>query len=244
MAEDRSILGRAASDPDAVGSYGPGPDDIADVRLGSDSRPLIVLLHGGFWRPEYDRLHVRATTEALADAGYTVAAPEYRRIPGSPDATIEDVRVALRVLPVELRGRYDGRVVVVGHSAGGHLALWAATSAPASGLIGTVALAPVADLASADRERLGDGAVSLFLGGGAASRPDLDPTRQASAATPVTIVHGVVDDIVPLRQSQAYAAGHRSTTLVTLAGVGHFDLIDPLSSAWPEVLAAVDGLTR
>ena len=140
------VLTRPAPEPDVVVSWGPGPDDVAEVQLGGDDKPLIVLVHGGFWRPDYDRTHLRAMSHALAAEGWSAAAIEYRRIPGDPDASLNDVRVALRVVPVELRGRHDGRVVVVGHSAGGHLALWAASVAPAAGLAGTVALAPVADL--------------------------------------------------------------------------------------------------
>ena len=227
-----------------VVSFGPGADDVADVQLGGDDQPLLLVVHGGFWRPAYDRTHLRAMLHGLAAEGFTAAAPEYRRIPGDPDAALEDVRVALRVLPVELRGRHDGRVIVLGHSAGGHLALWAAAVAPAAGLVGTVALAPVADLAVADRERLGSGAVEAFLGGPASSRPELDPTRMMSAALPVTVVHGSDDNAVPLRQSEAYVAAHTTTGLRALPGVGHFALIDPLSAAWPEVVGVIRHLAR
>jgi acetyl esterase/lipase len=237
--EDEGVLSREASEPDAVVSWGPGSRDIADVRLGSPARPLLIMIHGGFWRPAYDRLHVRPFTEALSDAGYTVAAPEYRRVPGDPDATCSDVRVALHLLPTELRGSHDGRVIVLGHSAGGHLALWAAAAAPAPGLIATLGLAAVADLAGADRERLGSGAVTAFLGGPAASRPDLDPTRCASASTAVTLVHGARDAVVPLRLATAYTAAHRTASLVEVPYAGHFDLIDPSSTAWPAVLDAL-----
>jgi acetyl esterase/lipase len=222
-----------------VVSYGPGELDVADVQLGGDDQPLVVVIHGGFWRPEYDRTHLRAMIHALAAEGFTAAAPEYRRIPGNPDAMLEDVRVALRILPTELRGRHDGRVIVLGHSAGGHLALWAAAVAPAPGLVGTVALAPVADVAGADRERLGSGAVEAFLGDAASSRPDLDPTRMVSAIEPVLLLHGTEDDVVPLRQSEVYAAAHRGAELRPVPGAGHFALIDPASPAWPQVVAAI-----
>ncbi len=237
--DDDSVLMRPAPEPDVVASYGPGALDVADVQLGGDDQPLVIVLHGGFWRPEYDRTHLRAMIHALAAEGFTAAAAEYRRIPGRPDAALEDVRVALRILPVELRGRHDGRVVVVGHSAGGHLALWAASVAPAPGLVGTVALAPVADVAGAERERLGAGAVEAFLGGPASARPDLDPTRMVSAIEPVVLVHGAEDDVVPLRQSEAYVAAHHEAELRALPGTGHFALIDPTSPAWPSVVEAV-----
>jgi pimeloyl-ACP methyl ester carboxylesterase len=175
----------------------------------------------------------------LAAEGYTAAALEYRRVPGDPDATLADVRVALRVLPVELRGRHDGRVVVVGHSAGGHLALWAASVAPASGLVATVALAPVADLVATDAAGLGGGAVREFLGVGPQGRGDLDPVRVVSATGPVILVHGADDRAVPIAQSEAYVAAHPTAGLRALPGVGHFALIDPASSAWPDVLAAL-----
>jgi acetyl esterase/lipase len=236
---DESVLVRESAAPDAVVPWGPGRDDVADVRLGADDRPLLVVLHGGFWRPAYDRAHLGPMTEALNAAGWTVAAPEYRRVPGDPDATVEDVRVALRVLPVELRGRHDGRVVVLGHSAGGHLALWAAAVAPAAGLAATVALAPVADLASADRERLGSGAVGAFLGVAAGSRPDLDPVRAVSAMQPVTLLHGGRDVVVPPGQSRSYVAAHPQASLVELPDAGHYALIDPSSPAWSTVLDAV-----
>lgn len=237
MTED--VLTRPAPEPDVVVSWGPGPEDVAEVQLGGDDRPLVILIHGGFWRPRYDRRHLRAMAHGLAAQGWSAAAIEYRRVPGDPDATLNDVRVALRVVPVELRGRHDGRVVVVGHSAGGHLALWAASVAPASGLAATVALAPVADLAGADRELLGSGAVRDFLGDAASSRIDLDPVRMVSAMQPVALVHGTLDEAVPARQSEAYVEAHPTARLTLLDGVDHLDLIDPLSTAWPSVVAAI-----
>lgn len=240
--DDDSVLERASAEPDAVTHWGPAPHDVADVRLGAVDRPLVVVLHGGFWRPTYDRLHLRPMTEALAAAGWTVAAPEYRRVPGDPDSTCQDVRAALRVLPVDLRGHHDGRVLVVGHSAGGHLALWAAASAPAAGLAGTLALAPVADLAAADAARLGSGAVRDFLGRDAGARADLDPCRLAASAAPVRILHGADDLVVPPAQSESYAAAHPGTRVQLLPETGHFALIDPVSRAWPHVVVALDEL--
>ena len=236
---DDDVLTRLAPEPDAVVEWGPGEHDVAEVQLGGDDRPLVLIVHGGFWRPTYDVTHVRAMSHGLAAVGFTAAALEYRRIPGDPDATLADVRVALRVLPVEMRGRHDGRVIVVGHSAGGHLALWAASVAPASGLVGTVALAPVADLLAASRARLGDGAVEAFLGAAPQSRGDLDPVRMISSPHPVVLVHGLDDRSVPASQSEAYVAAHPDARFVALPGESHLGLIDPLSTAWPQVVAAI-----
>lgn len=240
--DDDSVLEREAPEPDVVASYGPGPDDVADVQLGGDDRPLVILVHGGFWRPAYDRTHLRGLAHALAAEGFTAAATEYRRVPGDPDAALADVRVALRVLPVELRGRHDGRVVVVGHSAGGHLALWAAAAAPAAHLAGTLALAPVADLLAAQAAGLGSGAVTAFLGGPADDRLDLDPVRMATPGTPVSLLHGADDAVVPPSQSRAYAAAHPDARCTVLPDVGHFGLIDPTSPAFPAVVAEITAL--
>jgi pimeloyl-ACP methyl ester carboxylesterase len=239
MVEDESVLERGARGIDDVVRWGNRDDDVADVRYGRSDLPLVVLIHGGFWRPAYDRVHVRATTEALAAEGFTVAAPEYRRIPGDPDATTDDVAAALAALPGLLDGRHDGRVVVLGHSAGGHLALWAASAAPAPGLVLTVSLGGVADLRLAEAQHLGDGATTAFLGGPAEARPDLDPVRLAPPATPVALVHGADDAIVPSSQARAYADVVPHSRLTVVAGTGHFAVIDPLTDAWAAVVGAV-----
>ena len=239
MIEDESVLSRPSRELDEVIAWGPGPDDVADVRHGDRDLPLVILIHGGFWRPAYDRAHVRPTTEALADAGFTVAAPEYRRIPGDPDATTDDVAAALAAIPGLLAGRHDGRVVVMGHSAGGHLALWSAVAAPPPGLVLTVALGAVGDLVLADRDDLGAGAVRGFLGCPAADRPDLDPAQLPPPATPVTLVHGLEDEIVPVSQARAYADVTPGAELVELYDAGHFAVIDPWSDSWGAVVGAV-----
>ncbi|MFD9127289.1 alpha/beta hydrolase [Kitasatospora sp. NPDC059571] len=245
--EDRSVLERPAPAPALTVRYGDGPEHLADVWPGGAAaadRPLAVMVHGGFWRPEYDRLHTRPLCAALAAAGWTAVSVEYRRRPGDPDATVQDVAAALAALPVELAGRvpFDGRTAVLGHSAGGHLALWAAAAAPAPGLAGTVALAPVADLALAHRLDLDGGAVADFLGGGPEGRADLDPVRLAAPAAPVVLVHGTADAVVPPSLTESYTAAHPAARAVPVPGAGHFALIDPLSPAWTAVLAALASL--
>ena len=184
--------------------------------------PLVVLIHGGFWRPEYDRIHLRPMASALRDAGWNVLSLEYQREPGNPDATIDDIRAAL--------GRVHDDAIVMGHSAGGHLALWAAS---ALGLR-AVALAPVADLQLAQDLDLDTGAVRDFLGVPAARRPDLDPARMPPGR--VVLIHGERDTIVPMGLSAAYVAAHPSARLVTLPEAAHFELIDPRANAWPVVI--------
>ena len=95
------MLSRPAAAPDAVLSYGPDVEQVADVRLAPTSppaRPLLVVVHGGFWRPHIDRMHVRPMTEALAAAGWATVTPEYRRVPGRPDLAVGDVHAAVRAI--------------------------------------------------------------------------------------------------------------------------------------------------
>jgi acetyl esterase/lipase len=242
--EDSSVLTRPAGAPDATVAYGSGPDQVADVRYGgaqAERRPLVLLLHGGFWRPAYDRQHVAPMAMAIAAAGWTVASVEYRRIPGRPDATLGDVRDAVQSLPSKLT-RHNGQAVLIGHSAGGHLALWAAPTSRA--VTGVLALAPVADLKLAHAENLGSGAVMLFLGVDPSQRPDVDPRLLDPSPARATIVHGANDDTVPISISEAYLSSHPAVRLRRLPETGHFAVIDPLSAAWPTVLEELLALSQ
>ncbi len=244
MAEDRSVLERAAAGPDRSWAYGPAADHVADGYLPEPGtpaapHPVVVLIHGGYWRPEYDRAHLRPMAAALAAVGHPTVLVEYRRIPGDPDAAIDDIRRALTALGnAEAAVDASAGVVLVGHSAGGHLALLAADH-PA--VIGCLALAPVADLVMAERLDLDDGAVLAFLGGPAADRPDLDPAQRPAASVPTTVLHGVDDSLVPVAMSESYCAD-RAVRLVPLPGIAHFEVIDPLSAGWRSVMAELAAL--
>ncbi len=239
MIEDESVLSRSAPGPDETVRYGPSADHVIDVWPSArDDRPLVLFLHGGYWRPTYDRRHTYPLANALRDAGWPVASAEYRRAPGRPGDTTSDVATALTV-PLPLR--YNG-ILLAGHSAGGHLALWAASAAPPPDLRGVLALAPVADLELAERLDLGGGAVRAFLGGPADERSDLDPARLPTPAAPVVLVQGDLDEVVPAAVARSYHASHPETRLVTLPGTGHFALIDPLSARWPAVTEALSTL--
>jgi acetyl esterase/lipase len=246
VTEDRSILTRGATLPDEVVAYGGLAEHVADVRSGGERagrRPLVVLIHGGFWRPTYDRAHTGPMAEALARGGWTVAAIEYRRVPQHPDPTIEDVALALKTLPAKIP-QHDGRVLVMGHSAGGHLALWAASNRPIPQLQAALALAPVADLQLAHALNLGDGATLAFLGEDPARRAELDPMRMPPQAMATTIVHGEADQVVPVAVAESYVAAHPGVRLVKLRAAGHFAVIDPLSEAWPVVASELERLAR
>jgi acetyl esterase/lipase len=253
------VLTRPARHPDLALSYGELDDQVADLWLpssgpagGSAGWPLIVFVHGGFWRAEYDRSHAGPLAEALAADGLAVCIPEYRRV-GQPGGgwpgTFDDIRSAMAILPglasMATDGHVDGRrVVLSGHSAGGHLALWAC-QLPGCLAAAVVSLAGVCDLAEAWRLRLGNGAAGELIGGGPADFPDryaaADPSGLLPSGLDISLVHGQADDRVPWEQSRSYgesaaAAGNR-VRCVLLPGVGHFELIDPLSGAWPAVKA-------
>jgi acetyl esterase/lipase len=225
--------------------------------------PVVVLLHGGFWKAMYTKGLMTQLAADIIDRGWAAWNLEYRRVGTFPSggwpATFEDVAAGIDFL-ASVAGNYGldlTRVVTVGHSAGGHLGLWAAARGqlPAgvpgalgpSGLRvhGAIGLAPVADLEVAAALHLGGGAVQRLVGG----LPERYPERYAMASpaallplgVPQVLVHGTLDGAVPLSLSQRYveravAAGD-TATLVTLPGVGHMELIDPASSAWSATVA-------
>jgi acetyl esterase/lipase len=259
------VLSRPARRPDLELCYG-RDDQIADLWLppagGQPAAPLVLFLHGGFWRAAYDRRHAGPLAEALAAAGCAVCVPEYRRV-GQPGGgwpgTFDDVLAAVRALPALVAtaaaGRADAsRLVLAGHSAGGHLALWAA-SQPDAAPGPVISMAGVTELAASYRDRLGQDATQGLMGGGPDQFPEryrlADPMAAVPVAASVILIHGTDDDRVPARYSTEYAsaasAAGGEAGAVLLPGAGHFDVIDPLAAAWPAVLAellAAAGLGR
>ncbi|MFZ0091380.1 MAG: alpha/beta fold hydrolase [Solirubrobacteraceae bacterium] len=225
-------------------AYGDGPDQIAELLLPDGSGPhrVAVLLHGGFWRAAFTRTTMAALAVDLAERGVATWNVEYRRVGtgGGVPETLDDVRAAIAMLPaIDAPLRLD-RVLVVGHSAGGQLALCVA-DAP---LVTTVvSLAGVCDLRDGAADEIGDGAVLEFIGATPAEAPDAyaiaDPVAQLPVGANVLLVHGDADQRVPIEQSRRYAraavAAGSDCELMELAGVDHFALIDPRSAAWAAV---------
>jgi acetyl esterase/lipase len=273
------ILTRPSPPPDQVLRYGPRDDQVAGLRLpasGDGLRdpaaadgpgwPLVIFLHGGFWRAAFDATHVGPLATALAAEGFAVCTPEFRRtgqVGGGWPGTFDDVAAAVDELPGLVAGVVEasraggvGPVVVAGHSAGGHLGLWAAgrTRLPVSDrwhaartrAVGVVSLAGVCDLAACFRLGLGGGAAADLMGGSPEDFPgrygSADPIGLVPTGMAVRLVHGTADDRVPVDQSREYTARARSAgddaSCDLLADYGHFELIDPLSEAWPAVLGA------
>jgi acetyl esterase/lipase len=235
--EDRSVFELEVRQPTRSDSYGNGNEQVIDFYLPEKvSKPLIVLIHGGFWRPEYDRKHLSPLAEALAHAGWPVALIEYRRIIGNPDAMVQDVFNAIAKLTED----FDS-IILVGHSAGGHLALLAGNKFPAIGLI---ALAPITDLIQAEELDLDEGAVSDFLGTPAKMRSDLDPLNLPALDMRALLIHGSADIRVPIGFSRAYVekTAIESTNLLELQDVGHFELIHPRSAIFSQICRELTAL--
>ncbi|MGO8795131.1 MAG: alpha/beta hydrolase family protein [Candidatus Sulfotelmatobacter sp.] len=245
------ILSLAPPAADARVPYGRDANQFIDLRLpkGTTSHPLAIVIHGGYWRARYDLLYAGHICAALTAKGIATANLEYRRIGnagGGWPGTFADIRSAYQFL-LQKAGQYgfDGkRLVVMGHSAGGQLALCLAAHEP--GVKGVVSLAGVVDLQRAYTLHLSNDAVVEFLGGTPAEVEDhyreADPMKLAVRARQ-WMVHGAADDVVPPAFSRDYVAAKKKmkedARLVEIAGAGHFEVVDPRSGAWKRVESAV-----
>jgi acetyl esterase/lipase len=241
-------------------AYGESPECVADLRVPSaEPRACVVLLHGGFWRDRYRRDLMEPLAVALVAEGMATWNVEYRRVGsgGGVPRTIDDVAMAidhLRQLPQQRDGGL-GPVILVGHSAGGHLALCAAgrhrrRGSPSLAPAAVIALGGVCDLERAAREGLSHGAAVDFAGGDPDHWPllyaEASPPRLLPLGVPYLLLHGTVDDSVPWQLSadfhqQAAKAGDRGDLLL-LEHVGHFEPIDPATPAWQSALTWIDAL--
>lgn len=211
---------------------------------------LVAFFHGGFWRSRFGRLASAELVAAFAATGPYSASIEYRRY--APDAPF-DYRNTLRDAHKGLIAVWEhataiaGRpieVVVVGHSAGGHLALWLASEELPFTVSRVVALAPVANLERAYAENLGSGAVGEFLGG-APSAEVLEETspahrfRRAAPDAAIVVIHGTDDESVPLTQAAEVRRAHAAARIVELPGHGHFEFLTPGTEAWAAAVESV-----
>jgi acetyl esterase/lipase len=256
--QSESILSKKPPDPDLRMPYGQDANQFIDVRLpaGRGPHPVVFFIHGGYWRAKYDLTYAGHLCDALKKAGIATWNVEYRRVGntgGGWPGTFEDLRSAYRALHEHQKdtlAKLDlKRVCVAGHSAGGQLALCLA--AFETTITRVLSLAGVLDLRRAWELHLSNDAVVEFLGGTPAEVPDhyreASPAERSIRATQ-KIVHGTVDDSVPYEISKTYAerkqaAGER-VQLITLRDFGHFEIVDPGSSAWKPVELTFIALTR
>ena len=226
-------------------SYGSDPNQFGHLRLpeGAGPHPLVILVHGGFWRDRYDLSHMEPLAEALTRDDYATWSVEYRRT-GQPGGgwpgTFNDVLAAAK-FRADLAAEYpvnSARAVVMGFSAGGHLALCVAASDAA--LRGVVSLAGVADLQSAWDLRLSDGVVRDFLSALPEAVPEASPAR-LSIRIPQRLIHGDQDESVPISIAHDYvqAKQNEDVQLVEIAGMNHSDLVNPESRAYAVVKRTV-----
>lgn len=243
-------------------AYGHDPLQFADLTVpaGEGPFPVVVFVHGGFWRNAYGLDLAEPQAADAVTRGYATWNIEYRRVGdtgGGYPGTLGDVAAAVdRLAGMADEYRLDvDRVSVVGHSAGGHLALWVgqrgalAHDAPGAGPVVVpsivVGQAPVADLTA--NTDLGGGAVAAFMGGPPADLPDAydvaDPARLLPVLVPQVIVQGGDDQLVPPERAEAYVdtADSASIDLVMFDGADHFDVIDPAHESW---LATIERLEQ
>ena len=250
-------------------AYGPAPQQVAELRLpkGCPPHPVVLVIHGGCWQVPWAFDQVRALAAALTAEDFATWSLEYRRI-GDPGGgwpgTLEDVargadhlREVAKAHPLDL-----DRVVVLGHSAGGHLALWLAArhrlpkDSPLRGepplpVRGVVTLAGITDLRAGAAGRVCGEAIPQLLGG----RPEAwafrlgqaSPIELVPLGLPQRLLVGAWDAVVPVEQARAYAAAATAAgdavEVRVLEGAGHFEPVDPGSSAYPAVRDAVRALS-
>jgi acetyl esterase/lipase len=237
MRDSEDILTDPPPPPaDARLAYGPEPLQFGDLRLPEgEAPPLAVVIHGGYWKANYNLIHTGHMSRALTEQGIATFNLEYRRI-GDPGggwpATGEDVARAVEFvaeLPVD-----HTRVVLVGHSAGGQLALWAGKRAE----LPVVALAPVSDVKESAERNGPDSPPAKFMR--AQHYAEGSPLELLPLGVPQIVIHGTEDDGVPYAMSERYvAAAGGEAELVTLEGTGHFEPIDPLAPVFAQTVAAV-----
>ena len=237
---------------DARLSYGSDPNQFGELRVpkGGGPFPVLISIHGGYWRAKYDLAYMGHLCAALTGKGLATWNLEYRRVGnagGGWPGTFEDVRNGYRFVS-QLAKRYNldpAKWAAVGHSAGGQLALCLAGHEPSVKRI--VSLAGVMDLQQAWELHLSDNAVVGFLGGEPAAVPEhyheADPMQLKISQATQWLIHGASDDTVPPFLSRNYTEQKKTrgenVHYLEISTAGHFDLVDPRSTAWPKVEGTV-----
>ena len=250
MSDD--ILTLAPPPADARISYGSDPNQFVDLRFPKSKapHPLVINIHGGFWRAKYDLVHGGHLCAALTAKGIATANLEYRRVGnegGGWPGTFTDIRSAYNFLRQNARSHsFDTqKIVIMGHSAGAQLALCLA--AHESTITRVVSLAGVIDLQRAYQLHLSSNAVVEFLRGTPGDVPDhyreADPMQLSIPQARQWLIHGSADDDVPPSFSRDYVANKQQRAgkekedvhLLQIAGANHLNVIDPRTAAWKQV---------
>lgn len=224
----RHLVNRAAV-PFEMVSYGPDAEQFGDLRR--SGRGLVVLVHGGFWRREWERDTMESLAVDLHRRGFSTWNVEYRRlgVGGGWPGSFDDILAALDNVP-EL-GLGDVPVVVLGHSAGGFMAMWLGPRSHTPIRL-IVSMAAVTDLHIHARSGLyGAEEVQRLLDAGAPATADREATR-------TLLVHGEQDTHVPFDHASALRNGPGIELIAARAG--HFQLLDPQRDPWPDVVDRID----
>jgi len=231
--------------PPKVLAYGERPDQVGDLRLpeGPGPHPIAVLVHGGFWRRQWTRDLMDGLAADLTKRGFATWNIEYRRVGegGGWPATVLDVARGIDHVALLDAAIDRTRVVVIGHSAGGHLALASSARTDAVTPALLVSLAGITDLAAALRDGLGSGAVATFMGDATSQTAvaQASPAAMLPLGIRQLVVHGTDDDDVPVDYGRRYVDSARAAgedvRYLELASVGHASLIDEQSPHWSDI---------
>jgi acetyl esterase/lipase len=214
---------------------------------GDGPHPVAVLIHGGFWRQRYGRELEGGIARDLVTRGWAAWNIEYRRLGdgGGWPHTFDDVAAAIDALAEHDEGLDLARVVAIGHSAGGQLAVWAA-GRPEAGvrLTGAVSQAGALDLHELSRLGTSRGVVNQLLAGTPDEVPHrydaTSPRRRLPIGVPLLLVHGARDDDVPVHISRDFAAAATAAgdacELVVIGDESHYEHLEPGSRSWRAVV--------
>lgn len=244
---------------DLRAAYGSDPNQFMDLRLPprkdkTGPVPAVMNIHGGFWRAKYTLDHAGHLCAALSAVGLATVNVEYRRVGnegGGWPGTFEDICSAYQSLiqNAQKHNFNKGKIVVMGHSAGGQLALCLAAHEPAVKHV--ISLAGVVNLQRAYQLHLSHDAVVEFLRGTPSEVPghyrQADPLQLSLPQARQWLIHGSADDVIPPEFSRDYVAAKQKrhagekedAHLLEISGADHFDLIDPRSKAWEQVQKTV-----
>jgi dipeptidyl aminopeptidase/acylaminoacyl peptidase len=230
-------------------AYGEHPSQFCEAFAprNEEPHPVAVLVHGGFWRQRYGCGLQWGIARDLVAHGWAVWNIEYRRLGGDGGwpFTFEDAGAAIDAL-ADAGDRFDlERVVGIGHSAGGQIAVWAAAREDARvPLTGAVSQAGALDLHELSRLGTSDGVVHQLLDGTPDEVPQryelTSPRRRLPIGAPMLLVHGVRDDDVPVHISREFAtaatAAGDDCELVIIDDEGHYEHLEPGSRCWGAVV--------
>lgn len=255
-------MSQPRSEPDGRIAYGPAPAQVVELFLpaGAGPHPIVVLVHGGCYLAEYQGLaQTSGMARNLARRGYAVWNVEYRKLgeegAGFP-GTFQDVADAVDRLRSEAPryGLDTERVIAVGHSAGGHLALWAASRSnlPKDSVLwrpdplpiaAVISLGGIGDLRPHAGVFAGACGPSIAQVAPPRTYPETSPAELLPGGASVVMIHGEFDHVMPPETGEAYAATVRAAggraQAITIPGASHFDVVIPTTAAWTSVVAPV-----